>query len=534
MFRQKPEKGADPEAVRLAKLHEISKTINSELDREKLLQLIMDIVIDLTDAERGFVILSQDGEDQVVVARNMDREEVQRPSFKISHSIVQQVRESGQGVLSRDAQAEKELSAYRSVSDLKLRSILCVPFRLKDRVIGVLYLDHRFQKGNFGEDDIKVLEMFADQAAIAIENVRLHEENRRANAELARMNRDLQAQVETQEREIDEIREKLRHQDQESPFQYDYRHIVGNSKAMQSIFRVLDRVIDSDLPVVLLGESGTGKELVARMIHDNSSRKSGPYVSENCGAIPESLMEAEIFGYVKGAFTGADRDKPGLLELAHGGTFFLDEIGEMDLALQKKLLRAIQEGEFRKVGGGDTLRVDVRFLSATNRDLAQMVEDGEFRADLYYRLKGVVIELPPLRDRREDIPLLVEHFLDQAAANSDKPVSTMAPDVLEMLVQHDWPGNVRELENEVRCMATLAQGAIDQALVESVLGDRRSRRGSSDTGEAGFDGRTLAEIEEVAIRRALRLTNGKKSEAARMLGIARRTFYDKLKKMGET
>lgn len=533
MFRQKPGKGADPEAVRLAKLHEISKTINSELDREKLLQLIMDLVIDLTDAERGFVILSEEGEDRVVVARNMDREEVQRPSFKISHSIVQQVRETGVGVLSNDAQAEKDLSAYRSVSDLKLRSILCVPFRVKERVIGVLYLDHRFQKGNFGEEDIKILEMFADQAAIALENVRLHEENRRANAQLAKMNVELQDKVEDQEREIDVIRSKLRSHELEATLKYDYRHIIGDSAPMQRVFQVLDRVIDSNLPVVILGESGTGKELVAKMIHYNGARKDGPFVSENCGAIPESLMEAEIFGYVKGAFTGADRDKPGLLELADNGTFFLDEIGEMDLSLQKRLLRALQEGEFRKVGGDETVSVDVRIVSATNRDLARMVDDGEFRADLYYRLKGVVIELPPLRERKEDIPLLVAHFLEQATEGTDRPPATIEPDVLEALYTYDWPGNVRELENEVRCMATLASGPIDRSLVESLL-DTRGRRRASSSDESSFDGKTLAEIEEAAIRRALRITDGKKTEAARMLGIARRTFYDKIKKLEES
>jgi len=530
MFRPIDRSEDTPEATHLARLHEIGKAVNSELDLDKLLKLIMDIVIDLTGAERGFVILSQDGRDRIVVARNLDREEIRRPSFKISHSIVQSVRETGRAVLAGDAQADERLSVYSSVSDLRLRSILCVPFRLKDRVIGVLYLDHRFQTGNFTDEDLRLLEMFSDQAAIAIENARLHEENRNANRELERLNEELQSRVERREREIDEIREQLRSRERgpRHVFRYDYSRIVGRSPAMRRVFEMLDRVIDSELPVVLLGESGTGKELVARMIHENGPRSEGPFVSENCAAIPESLMESELFGFVRGAFTGADRDKPGLLELAHGGTLFLDEIGETELSFQKKLLRALQEGEFRKVGGDETVGVDVRVISATNRDLATLVDEGSFRADLYYRLKGVAIELPPLRKRREDIPLLVEHFLSHLAGGDGAAKLPLDGAVMERLCRHDWPGNVRELENEVRCMATLAEDRIDLALAESVLG--RSRGGAPTS--AGVEGKTLAELEREAIERALEASGGRKSRAAAMLGIPRRTFYDKLKKLG--
>ena len=533
MFRPRSSKSETPEAARLARLHEISKALNSELDLTKLLKLIMDSVIDLTSAERGFIILNQDGKDRVVVARNMDREEVQRPTFKISHSIVEQVRRDGKAVLTSDAQSEKDLSAFRSVSDLQLRSILCAPFRLKEEVIGVVYLDHRFQKDNFTEEDLHLLDQFGDQAAIAIENARLYEENQRANQELERLNEELQEKVETQEREIVEIREQLRTRDPDADtaYKYDYGTIIGQSPAIRRIFGMLERVIDSTLPVVLLGESGTGKELFARVVHANGPRKDQPFVTENCGAIPESLMESEIFGSVKGAFTGADRDRTGVLERADGGTLFLDEIGEMDLSLQKKLLRALQEGEFRKVGGAETLRVDVRILSATNRDLTQMVEEGEFREDLYYRLKGVVLDLPPLRARKEDIPLLVEHFLAEIARKAGEEPVRLEAGVIEALCQYPWPGNVRELENEVRCLATLAgDGTIDLDLVHSQLGRGRATKEPSGS----LAGKTLAEIEKQAILDALEACDGKKTKAAERLGIPRRTFYYKQKKLEES
>jgi len=523
MFRPKNDSGSrdDP---RLAKLHEISKAINSELDKRRLLELVMDSVIDLTGAERGFLILNEGGEDRVFVARNVDREEVQRPSFKISHSIVESVRKTGKAVLANDAQAEKGLSAFRSVSDLRLRSILCAPFRVKDSVIGVLYLDHRFQTGNFDEADLRILEMFSEQAAVAIENSRLHEEIRRANDELTRLNAELESKVRVQEEEIVAIRRQLLEREPEASFRYDYGHIIGDSPPMRRLFSLLDRVIDSTLPVLLLGESGTGKELVARTIHRCGPRRDARFISENCGAIPENLLESELFGFVKGAFTGADRDKPGLLELADGGTLFLDEIGEMDLQLQKKLLRALQEGEFRKVGGGDTIRVDVRVVSATNRDLVSMVENGEFREDLYYRLKGIVIEIPPLRDRKEDIPALVDAFLEEFYAADGKRVE-LAPGVLEILYRYHWPGNVRELENEIRAMATLSQDRIEPELATSLLTRAEPAPATS------FAGRTLAELERDAITAAMEATGGKKSAAAAMLGIPRRTFYDKLKRI---
>ena len=228
---------------------------------------------------------------------------------------------------------------------------------------------------------------------------------------------------------------------------------------MYEIFHILDQVTDSDVPVLIQGESGTGKELIARALHFNSKRKDHPFVSENCSAIPETLLESEFFGYEKGAFTGADQDKPGLFEIANGGTLFLDEISEMNLDMQAKLLRVLQEGEIRRVGGKKTIRVDVRLISACNRDLAEEVRKKRFRSDLFYRINVITIELPPLRERKEDIPLLVEHFLQRGAKKIGRK-KRISPRALEYLMEYDWPGNVRELENEIERAMVLAEDVI--------------------------------------------------------------------------
>jgi Nif-specific regulatory protein len=246
-----------------------------------------------------------------------------------------------------------------------------------------------------------------------------------------------------------------------------YHPLVGSSSAMQELFNTLDRVIETNVPVLIQGESGTGKELVAKAIHYNSKRAHGRFVSENCAAIPTTLLESELFGYTKGAFTGATRDKKGLFELASGGTLFLDEIGDMSEEMQKKLLRVLQEGEIRPVGAKDVLKVDVRIISASNKELQQLVEKGKFRKDLYYRINVITIRTPALREHREDIPELAEHFLDKVAAEYKMPRRELAPDVLGVLSVYDWPGNIREFENEIYRVVALSDGIITSDLLSS-------------------------------------------------------------------
>jgi serine/threonine-protein kinase PknK len=298
-----------------------------------------------------------------------------------------------------------------SVSDLHLRSVLAVPLAVKGQVVGTIYVDHRLRKGVFGDDELALVLDFAEQGAIAIENARVVSELRRREQQVQSLNRRLERELRVQEAALSDARVELKESRQAAALRYDYQQIVGQSPCMLDLFRLLDRVTDTSLPVVIEGESGTGKELVARAIHFHGLRKERAFVSENCAAIPETLLESTLFGHARGAFTGADRDARGLFTIADGGTLFLDEVAEMSPAMQGKLLRVLQDGEFHRVGGEKSEKVDVRVLVATNKNLADMVESGKFRKDLFYRLSVVRLHLPPLRERREDIPLLLRHFL---------------------------------------------------------------------------------------------------------------------------
>jgi len=281
--------------------------------------------------------------------------------------------------------------------------------------------------------------------------------------------------------------------------------------------------------VLILGESGTGKELVARSVHFNGPRKEARFCSQNCAALPEPLLESELFGHVKGAFTGAETSRIGLFELADGGTLFLDEIGDMSLAMQSKVLRAIQDGEIRPVGGRKTVHVDVRFLSATNKDLEQMLKDKEFREDLYFRLNVVRLQLPPLRDRKEDIPLLVEHFLDKEAQASGNTAKRVADDALTLLLRYHWPGNVRELENEVKKLAVFSAG--DVITLEDINEHHDLFQKLTDLSmESPLE--SIEEVERKQIVRALLETSGHRGKAAHLLGISRATIFRKIKAYG--
>jgi two-component system response regulator HydG len=316
-------------------------------------------------------------------------------------------------------------------------------------------------------------------------------------------------------------------------------NIIGKSPAMKSMTDMLAMIAPSDATVLITGESGTGKELIARSIHFNSPRKDCPLVVVNCAAIAETLLESELFGHEKGSFTGADRKRDGRFQQAHGGTLFLDEIGETSAMMQAKLLRAIQEREIQRVGGEETIHVDVRIIAATNRDLAQEVRAGRFREDLFYRLNVVTLEVPPLRDRLEDIPLLAQHFLHQFAAKNRKSVKGFSPQAMDMLIKHGWPGNVRELENAIERAVILMTGdhITEKHLPLSIIQHYATQPESDSSFEVldiTRDGqRSLGEIEREVILATLEETSGNKSEAARRLGITRKTLHNKLKQYGE-
>ena len=299
-------------------------------------------------------------------------------------------------------------------------------------------------------------------------------------------------------------------------------HIIGHSPAMGALLETVAQVAPTEATVLITGESGTGKELIAAAIHDNSLRRRGPLVKINCAAITETLLESELFGHEKGAFTGADRRKEGRIVHAHGGSLFLDEVGEMPLTMQVKLLRAIQEREVVRVGGQEPVAVDVRIIAATNRDLGQMISDGTFRQDLYYRLNVVGLHLPPLRERTVDIPLLASHFLKHFAEKNRKAIQGFTPAAMDRLIRHRWPGNVRELANAVERAVVLSRGAyLEEA-------DFQEPSGPPPEAPPLPQG-PLSELERQAILRTLEATGGNKSEAARRLGITRKTLHQKLK-----
>ncbi len=312
--------------------------------------------------------------------------------------------------------------------------------------------------------------------------------------------------------------------------QFGFEGIIGSAPSIRSLITTMRQVAPSSIPVLITGESGTGKELIAQALHNNSDRAKKPFVPLNCAGLSDSILEDELFGHIKGAFTGAEKERQGRFEFADGGTLFLDEVGDMPTNMQAKLLRVLESGEVVRLGSNNTRHVDVRLVSATNHDLGQLVKDGKFREDLYFRIKGVELHVPALRERREDIPLLVQHYVSQYAAKLKKPVPEVAEDVQATLMRHDWPGNVRQLMNAIQNMVVIAEG--EKIEPRHLPAEVRQAGGDDTTQLPDTGGMSLDQIEKKAIRDALRVTAGNREQAAQMLGIGERTLYRKLKEYG--
>jgi transcriptional regulator with GAF, ATPase, and Fis domain len=517
-------------AARYKRMLAVAKSLASERDLKKVLTVAVDAIVDFTSAERAFVWLGTPEEGSVAVARNLDKEHVRKPAGKVSRSILGRTMESGETVLSDNASEDSDFLGSASIGEMKLRSVLCTPLSLHGETIGAIYVDHRFRDAEFTEEDMALLDEFRDLASIAIGNAQLFEENQAQRKRLEELNEHLSKEVAEQNAEVEAYRRRLRSLKPRDKYRYDYSAIIGSSPAIREVFSILDRVIPTDFPVLIQGESGTGKELVANAIHKNGPRADKPFLSENCGAVPESLLESELFGHTRGAFTGAERTRDGLFQQADGGTLFLDEIGEMSPTMQTKLLRALQEGEVRKVGSTQVEKVDVRIVSATNRDLREAVAEGIFREDLFYRLNVVGIRLPPLRERREDVETLLEHFLEsacnEARCEKKKKISAAA---LKILTSHSWPGNVRELQNEIKRLVALADDVIGPELLENMKAGATKAPGAT---KGSLAGQTLKDLERQAIAETMKLTGGNKAETAKRLGISRRALYDKIEKYG--
>ncbi len=523
----------------LRKMLEINKALSTELEIHSLLAKILDSAIELTTAERGFLILLEGGEMRFEVARKSDKTDIENPEVLISHHITSEVISSRHSVISADAQMDGRFSDSRSVRNLQLRSVLCTPLSGREGLIGAIYIDNPYEESIFAQDDIALMEAFSSQAAITLENARLLEDNRKKHEEIKEsykqiesLNKELENKVVRQTRELMSVKEELEESVSHLKLKYRYDNIIGRSPKMMEILRLLDRITDVNVPVLIEGESGTGKELIAKAIHFNGPRKDRPFVSENCAAISETLLESELFGYMKGAFTGADKNKKGLFEVANGGTLFLDEIGDMSPDMQKKLLRALQEGEIRPVGGKETKKVDVRILSATNQHLSDLIEKGRFREDLFYRLNVVNICIPPLRDRREDINDLIAHFMTNIQIQTGRNIERITKEAMKLLLEYSWPGNVRELENEIKKMIALGGPVLDVSALSTHILKVAEPKSEIMELDGGSLKSVVEKVEKEMIVRVLQNTMWNKTKAARMLGLSRLGLRKKIERYG--
>ncbi|HUR81915.1 MAG TPA: sigma 54-interacting transcriptional regulator [Thermoanaerobaculia bacterium] len=522
LFRIKPAGKAPDSGV--VGLYEIVKIINSTLDLQEVLTRVLDVTIRRLRAERGMIILLDPltGALRTRIARNI-RDGSDKDSKRSPQSIIKEVIQTGRSVMSADARADERFVESESVIAENIVSILCVPLTIKERISGAIYIDHRQAKHLFSQRDLSFLEAFGDQAAIAIENARLYEELEEARTRLSLENETLRNEV-LVEKHLDSV--------------------VGTSEAVAKIQFAIRKAASGHSTVLLRGESGTGKGLVARIIHNIGPRRHGPFIKFNCAALPETLAESELFGHEKGAFTGADRRKLGRFELANNGSIFLDEMGKMSLAMQAKLLRVVEDKEFERVGGTTTIKTDVKIIAATNLDLEKAIEDGTFREDLFYRLNIIPIVLPPLRDRKDDIGLLAEHFIRKICKDLGIDNKRLEPGVLDLFMRYDWPGNVRELEATLHRAIVMSNGdtVTKNEFYNLYPADRVPAPAAAPSQEQGtfvagnmeitsevYD-EVMSNVDKQLILRALESSNGKIREAARRLGLARNTLKSKIQK----
>ena len=483
-------------------LLETIAAVTSPVDMETLYELVLDMLIEITGAERGILMLMrEDGELEQAAGRLAGKGPLQEEVL-LSASTIERVTQTGEAIFVPDVLTEKDRGLISdSVQELNLRFIICAPLQVKGKVFGIVYLDSQIENRTFYRTNLTFFEAIVKQVSIAIENARLLEEMRRGEE---------QKRIALEDENI-RLRKRLDPR----------RNIVGECSRMKQVFNALRKVATTDATVLIYGESGTGKEVIASSIHDVSARKARPFQIIDCGAIPENLLEAELFGYRKGAFTGAYENRKGKIELADGGTVFLDEISDLPLSLQMKLLRVLQEKEIQPVGGAGHKKVDVRIIAATNRKLEGLVEAKTFRSDLYYRLNVMTIDLPPLRERGDDTLLLANYFLARFEKEQGKGIRGFSKSAKTALREHNWPGNVREVEHRVhRAVIMTEEPFITPEDLDIVSGKRT--------------GQTLRDVRESAERRlvldVLDRTGGNISLAARQMGISRGTLYDLLKK----
>lgn len=520
--RKQAEEALDRRNKELFSLNVIANTISRSLELDRLLDDTLRTVLDMMDLKQGWILLRDGPGSNLTLASHVGlspeflKEETDEP---LEDCIGVHVIQGKEALI-----AENIVQCPRLLRSLpEGESPAChasVPLISKDEVVGIMNLTSEAFRP-FSKEDLNLLTSIGHQVGVAIENARLFEDTKRKSSELEEAYERLKFLYE----ELKAEKEKTRTLSKALEDKYGLANIVGKNYKMQAIYDLIGDISQSDSTVLIQGESGTGKELIARAIHMLGSRKGKPFVIANCSAYAETLLESELFGHEKGAFTGAIRRKRGRFELADGGTIFLDEIGEIPPPTQLLLLRALQERNFERVGGEQTIEVDVRLIAATNCDLSKEMMDGRFREDLYYRLNVIPIVVPPLREREDDIPLLAKHFLDIYASSSKKALRGFSEDVMKIFLSYNWPGNVRELQNVVEHAVILTKGEI---ITENDL--PKNLRWAVPRSEEAI--RSLKETEKNLILKVLKEVRGNKYQAAKRLGITRSTLYGKMRKHG--
>ncbi|PRP97107.1 Anaerobic nitric oxide reductase transcription regulator NorR [Enhygromyxa salina] len=507
---QTPTPRGDESALQLAamqKLHNFSRLLATPADLDGLLDELIDQVVSLTRASKGFLVLAgvSNPDDpagyEIRVARNLEREPVDDPSALLSDDIISSVISSKKPQIISDALHDTRFQNSLSVINLKLSSVMCAPLLVRGELLGLLYVGNNDIVDLFTSEQLETLEVFASQAALFIKNATLLNELRSEKTELA---------------------ERLEN--------VKFGSIIGACPQMIEVYKRVEKVASTDITVLVTGETGTGKELIAHEIHDRSPRAKGPFVTVNCGAIPENLIESELFGHVKGAFTGAVANQIGKFQAADKGTIFLDEIGEMPLALQVKLLRVLQERQIQRVGDSKTMPIDVRVVAATNRELRREVDEGNFREDLYFRLNVIGIELPPLRDRGNDVLLiaryLVGRFTKEFGDRFD-PQTCFEDSAERAMANFSWPGNIRQLENHLKKAMVLAEGP----RINAADLDLDVPEGASSPEDIVPLTEARDRWQRAYIDKVLALNNGNRTKTARDLGVDPRTIFRHLEKI---
>ncbi|MGA9994338.1 MAG: sigma 54-interacting transcriptional regulator [Pyrinomonadaceae bacterium] len=472
----------------LSALMKISMTINAIRDLEEIQRKLLELIFEVVPAERGAVLLVGDAGEDFVSVFGLDRQAGPDKTVRVSRTIVKRVLTERVSILSSDVKESEAFSASESLIASLIKSVLAVPLIIFERALGVIYLDSTDVAVRFNQDHLQLVSAVANITAVALENAKhvgwLESENQR-----------LQSEIEIE------------------------HNMIGESAPLRKVYQFVAKVAPTDSTVLIRGESGTGKELAARAIHQNSLRAAKAFIAVNCAALTETLLESELFGHEKGAFTGAIAQKKGKIELAEGGTLFLDEIGEIAPTLQAKLLRVLQEREFERVGGTRPIKVDLRLIAATNKDLEEAIKDGSFRQDLYYRLNVVSVTMPPLRERREDIPLLASYFAAKYSKKCKRKVMGINAQTRSLLTEYDWPGNVRELENAIERAVVLGSGdrILPEDLPEAVL-EREATAGSDAAASTKYHD-AVTEVKKQLILKAVEQAQGNYTEAAKLLGV---------------